>query len=169
MSGFDDSWQRQKPEDIWAREKKCVDILNKHLNNEVMLHPVSKMDSQFDCVYRGCHLELEERKNNVILNDRYMFAPDRGLSALCRKVIECNDAQRTLYLIYGYWDDKLYGYVHTYDRFKRDGIIQDYGTRKDRYFVLLKEKSGNALGEEKLCARIKSLTQAIQLTLPLGD
>lgn len=164
-SGFDDSWQKEDPKEVWAREKRCVDILNQYLNNEIMHHPLGRMESKYDCAYRGCKIDLEEKKVNVICNDRYMFSRDRGLSALQRKVSECSDLTRTLYLIYGYWDDKLYGYVHTYDRFMRDGIVQDFGTRKDRYFILLKEKAGNVMDEKKLAARIKSLCDARQSTL----
>jgi hypothetical protein len=164
-SGFDESWKKQDNKDVWYREKRCVDVLNKHLNNEVMHHSIGQMDSKYDCVYRGCHLELEERKENVICNDRYMFSDTRGLSALGRKISECSDPQRSLYLIYGWWEGKLFGYVHTYDRFRRDGILQDFGTRKDRYFVLLKDKAGSVMDEEKLAKRIKKLCESIQLTL----
>ena len=96
-----------------------------------------------------------------------MFASDRGLSALDRKILECFDPARTLLIIYGYWDDELYGYVHTYEKFLRQGTRQNYGNRKDSYFVLLKEKAGNVMRADKLAERIKFLCQSIQLQLPI--
>jgi hypothetical protein len=166
-SGFDESWKEQKDEDVWRREKACVDILNQYLKDELKLHPISMIRSKYDCEFRGCKIELEERKPNVILNDRYMFANDRGLSALDRKILECFDPARTLLIIYGYWDRELHGYVHTYEKFLRQGIRQNYGNRKDSYFVLLKDKAGSPMNAQKLAERVKFLCQSIQLKLPM--
>ena len=170
ISGFDETWKGQKDEDIWKREHKCVEILNHHFpGDKIQHHTVAQMREKYDCIYRGCKIELEERKENVILNDRYMFAPDRGLSALDRKILECFDPARTLMIIYGYNQGALYGYCHTFERYRRDGIKQNYGGRKDSYFVLLKEKAGNALPADRLAARVRYLCESIQLQLPFED
>jgi hypothetical protein len=160
--------RQDKAEETWRKEKKCIDILNLNISGEkIWHHSLSEIYSQFDGKYRDCHIELEEKEPGVIKNDRYMFK--RGLSALSRKVMESSNPDHVIYIIYGYDSDNLlFGYAHTYEKFKKDGIRQNFGDRKDDYVYLTKEKSGPLLNAQKLAERIKFLGSGTQLTLPMG-
>jgi hypothetical protein len=167
-SGYNfDPKRRDNPEVVWAREQKCIDILNQYLTKDKIIHhPLSEWDRPVDGRFRDCFIELEEKERGVIKNDNYMFK--RGLSALSRKVIESSDPDHVIYIIYGYDNDNLlYGYAHTYGKFKKDGVRENYGDRKDDYVYLKKEKSGPLLTSQKLAERVKFLGSGTQLTLPL--